>query len=48
MSKDTKKKSDKDCADKINQLKTETKPIMYIEIRHNSFDKSNISKNVLS
>ena len=47
MSKDTKGKSDKDCTDKINQQKKERKPIIYIEIRHESFDVNNISKNAL-
>ena len=32
------------CTNKINQLEKERKPIMYIEIRHNSFDISSISK----
>ena len=46
MYKDTKNKSDKDCTEKINQPEKERKPIMYIEIRHNSFDISSISKNI--
>ena len=39
----SKGKNNKDCNNKINQLKKE--PIMYIEIRHNSRETSNISKN---
>ena len=42
MGKDTKDKSDK-----INQLKNERKPIMFLEIRQNSFDIKQINKNVL-
>ena len=45
MCEDTKGKSDKDCTNKINQLEKERKPIMSIEIRHNSFDINNIIKN---
>ena len=40
MSKDIKE----DKIDKINQLNKERKPIMYIEIRHNSLDVSDIIK----
>ena len=36
-----KDKSDKECIKKIN----ERKPIMYIKIRHNSLETSNIGKN---
>ena len=47
MCKDTKNKSDKDCTNKIIQLEKERKPIMYIEIRHESFNNiNNIDKNV--
>ena len=46
MCKDTKDKSDKDCTDKINQLKKERKPIMNIDIKHSSFDIRSISKNI--
>ena len=47
MCKDTKNKSDKDCINKIIQLEKERKPIMYIEIRHESFNNiNNIDKNV--
>ena len=46
MCKNIKDKSDKDCTNKINQLEKERKPIMYIEIRHKSFDISSISKNI--
>ena len=45
MCKDTKDKSDKDCTDRINQLEKERKPIMYKEIRHESFNINNINKN---
>ena len=41
MSKDIKDKSDKECTKKIN----ERKPIIYIEIRHNSLETGNICKN---
>ena len=40
MSEDIKVRSDK-----INQLNTERKPIIYIEIRHNSLETGNINKN---
>ena len=46
MCEDTKNKSDKDCTDKINQLKKKKrKLIMYIEITHESFNINNINKN---
>ena len=45
MFKNIKEKSDKECIDKINQLNKEKKTIMYIEIRHNSLETDNISKN---
>ena len=45
MCKDIKDKSDKDCTDRINQLEKERKPIMYKEIRHESFNINNINKN---
>ena len=41
MSKDIKDKSDKEGTKKIHERKS----IMYIEIRHNSLESSNISKN---
>ena len=41
MSKDIKGESNKECTKKIN----ERKPIMYIEISHNTFETSNMSKN---
>ena len=46
MCKDTKSKSHKDCTNKINQLEKERKPVMYIEIRHESFNIYNICKNI--
>ena len=45
MVKTTKEKDVKDCVDKINQLKKEGKPILYIEIKHESFDASDIDEN---
>ena len=45
MSEVIKDRRDKECNDKINQLEKERKPIIYIEIRHNGLETSNISKN---
>ena len=38
-------KTTKDCVDKINQLNKNRKPIVSIEIKHKSFDTSDIGKN---
>ena len=45
MVKTTKEKNDKDYVDKIYQLKKERKPIVYIEIKHESFNTIDIGEN---
>ena len=45
MVKTTKEINDKDCVDKTNQLKKERKPIVYIELKHKTFDTIDIAEN---